>query len=93
MTIVGEPIGDHLSFWAEGRIVQLPESGARLLYASERHDYTTGCPEPDCHAPIRNHPIRVTSLEPNVPVPFTFADYRAGRDPGLEAVARLLQRR
>ena len=92
VTIVGEPVGDHLEFWAEGRLVELPASGATLLYASERHDYTTGCPEPECHAPIRDHPIRVTSLEPDVLVPLAFADYRAGRDPALDAVARLLGR-
>jgi hypothetical protein len=92
VTIVGEPIGDHLTFWAEGELVELPVSKARLLYATERHDYTTGCPEADCHGPIREHPIRVTSLEPDVRVPFAFADYRAGRDPALEAVARLLGR-
>ncbi len=43
--------------------------------------------------PIRDHPIRVASLDPDVLVPFAFADYRAGRDPALEAVARLLGRR
>ena len=93
MTIVGEPIGDHLEFWAEGSLVELPASGATLLYASERHDYATGCPEPDCHASIRDHPIRVTTLEPDVLAPLSFADYRAGRDPALEAVGRLLGRR
>jgi hypothetical protein len=92
VTIVGEPIGDHLEFWAEGSLVELPASGARLLYATERHDYTTGCPEPDCHAPIRDHPIRVKSLEPDLLAPLTFADYRAGRDPALAAVGRLLGR-
>ena len=92
MTIVGEPVDDHLEFWAEGCLVELPASGATLLYASERHDYTTGCPEPECHAPIRDHPIRVKSLEPDVPVPLAFADYRAGRDAALDAVARLLGR-
>ena len=62
LTIVGEPIGDRLEFWAEGDIMQLPGLGAMLLYATERHNYMTGCPEPDCHAAIRDHPIRVISL-------------------------------
>ncbi len=93
VTIVGEPTGDHLEFWAEGGLVELPASRAQLLYATERHNYTTGCPEPDCHAPIRDHPIRVTTLEPDVLVPFAYADYRAGRDSALEAVARVLGRR
>ena len=34
LTIVGEPIGDRLEFWAEGDIVVLPGLGALMLYAS-----------------------------------------------------------
>ena len=67
LTIVGEPIGDRLEFWAEGDIMQLPGLGAMLLYATERHNYMTGCPEPDCHAAIRDHPIRVASSQPDLP--------------------------
>jgi hypothetical protein len=64
LTIVGEPIGDRLEFWAEGDLLRLPGVGAMLLYATERHNYMTGCPEPDCHAAIRDHPIRVATLQP-----------------------------
>ncbi|MDQ4087666.1 MAG: S41 family peptidase [Pseudomonadota bacterium] len=92
LTIVGEPIGDRLEFWAEGRMVHLPGLGAMLLYATERHNYMTGCPEADCHASIRDHPIRVATLQPDVPAPLSFADYRAGRDPAMEAIARLIRR-
>jgi hypothetical protein len=90
VTIVGEPVGDGLSFWAEGALLELPDSGGVLLYATERHDYRTGCPEADCHDAIRRHPIRVASLEPDVLAPLAFADYRAGRDPAMEAVAASL---
>jgi hypothetical protein len=86
LTIVGEPIGDRLEFWAEGDIMQLPGLGAMLLYTTERHNYVTGCPEPDCHAAIRNHPIRVVTLEPDLPATMTFAAFRAGRDPAMEAI-------
>ncbi|HTU10824.1 MAG TPA: hypothetical protein VMG08_07975 [Allosphingosinicella sp.] len=86
LTIVGEPIGDRLEFWAEGDILPLPGLGAMLLYASERHNYVTGCPEPDCHAAIREHPIRVRSLQPDIAAPITWADFRAGRDPALAAI-------
>jgi C-terminal processing protease CtpA/Prc len=90
--IVGEPIGDHLEFWAEGGIMELPVSKAYLLPATERHNYVTGCPEADCHRSIREHPIRVQSLEPDITAPLTYADYRAGRDPALEAVRKALGR-
>ena len=61
LTIVGEPVGDRLEFWAEGDIMTLPGLGAMLLYATERHNYMTGCPEDDCHGSVRTHPIRVRS--------------------------------
>jgi hypothetical protein len=93
LTIVGEPIGDRLEFWAEGDILPLPGLGAMLLYASERHNYMTGCPEPDCHAAIREHPIRVRSLQPDIPTTLSWADYRAGRDPAMAAIAADITRR
>jgi hypothetical protein len=93
LTIVGEPIGDRLEFWAEGDIMQLPGLGAMILYANERHNYMTGCPERDCHGSIREHPIRVRSLQPDIPVALTWADVQAGRDPAMIAIARDIARR
>jgi len=90
VTIVGEPIGDFLEYWAEGEFLLLEKSKAAVLYASERHNYTTGCQEPDCHGSIREHPIRVKSLEPDIAAPLSHADYRAGRDVALEAVRKAL---
>jgi hypothetical protein len=88
LTIVGEPIGDRLEFWAEGDIIQLPGLGAFMLYASERHNYMTGCPEPDCHRAIRDHPIHVPTLQPDIGTPLRFSDFLAGRDPAMEAIVR-----
>jgi hypothetical protein len=93
LTVVGQPIGDRLEFWAEGDMVMLPGLGAMLLYATERHNYRTGCPEADCHAAIRDHPIRVRSLQPDLPVALRWADFQAGRDPAMAAIARDIQRR
>jgi len=92
LTIVGEPIGDRLEFWAEGDLITLPGLGAVMLYAAERHNYITGCPEPDCHRAIRDHPIHVTSLQPDLPTPLSFADFLAGRDPAMDAIARDIRR-
>jgi hypothetical protein len=90
VTIVGEPAGDRLSFWAEGDMVELPWSGAHLLYATERHDYATGCPEADCHANIRKHPIRVKTLDPDIPAPLTIDAWLAGEDPAMTAILKVL---
>lgn len=92
LTIVGEPIGDRLEFWAEGDILRLPGLGALMLYADERHNYMTGCPEEDCHGSIRDHPIRVRSLQPDIAAPLAFADFLAGRDPAMEAILREIRR-
>jgi hypothetical protein len=88
LTIVGEPIGDRLEFWAEGDTIMLPGLGAMILYASERHNYMTGCPEADCHAGLRAHPVRVRSLQPDIATPLRWADFRAGRDPAMAAIVR-----
>jgi hypothetical protein len=90
--IVGEPVGDRLEFWAEGGVRELPGVGAKLLMATERHNYRSGCPEADCHAPIRDHPIRISSLEPDLPAPMRFSDFIAGRDPAMEAIANDVNR-
>lgn len=86
--IVGQPVGDRLEFWAEGGHLSLPGLGAMILHATERHNYRTGCPEADCHAPIRQFPIHVDSIAPDLPVLLTFPDFVAGRDPALEAIER-----
>ena len=89
--LVGEPPGDRLNFFAEGRPLTLPNSGAVVQMATERHDYRTGCRGyTDCHRYVVRYPIAVPSLEPQVPAPWTLDAYIAGRDPGLEAAAKAL---
>lgn len=90
--IVGEPVGDRLMFFAEGRSLRLKHSGLGLLPATERHDYEHGCRTfDDCHAPVRQRPIALPSLAPDLPTPWTFAAYRDGRDPAMEAVDAALR--
>jgi hypothetical protein len=91
VTLVGEAPGDRLNFFAEGSPAALPHSGAMFLVAKERHDYQTACKGySDCHRPVVTYPIAVANLDPTVPAPWTAAAYQAGRDPGMEAVARVL---
>lgn len=88
---VGEAPGDRLVFFAEGRSFVLPHVGVGLLPATERHDYRDGCASfDDCHAPVRQRPIRLATLEPDLPAPWTFDAWRDGRDPAMEAVERAL---
>ena len=93
VTIVGEMVGDRLEFWAEGRPATLPASGMMIGRATERHDYATGCkPYTDCHGNVVRNPISVRSLAPDIVAPWTLADYQAGRDPGMAAIATALRR-
>lgn len=84
--LVGEPVGDDLEFWAEGDLQVLPNSGVAFLMATERHNYQTGCPEDDCHGSIQRHPIRVESLQPEIPAFLTYSDFAAGVDRAMEAI-------
>jgi len=59
-----------------------------ILHATERHNYRTSCQEADCHGPIRKNPIRVESLQPDLPAPLRFEDFVAGRDVAMEAIAK-----
>lgn len=90
--IVGEPVGDRLEFFAEGRSITLKHSGEVLLPATERHDYRGGCKAyRDCHGHVVRRPIAVATLAPDLPAAWTFEAYRAGVDPAMEAVAQALK--
>jgi len=89
--IVGEPVGGRLNFWSEGDILVLPVSGATLLYATERHNYITGCQEDDCHNSIKRFPIRIKTLEPDHHIVRTYEDFAQGRDPSMEKVMELIE--
>jgi hypothetical protein len=92
VVIVGEHVGDRLDFHAEGDVVTLPHAGGAILYATERHDYRTGCRGiENCHGPVVRNPIAVESLAPDIEAPWTIEAYRAGRDPAMEAVAAALR--
>jgi hypothetical protein len=87
VTIVGEPVGDRLDFWAEGGSFELPNAFVLVHYATGRHVYNGPCTNlDDCFWLNYRYPVRVRSLDPDIPAPLTFAAYRDGRDPAIEAV-------
>ena len=86
LTVVGEPVGDRLDFWAEGGALALPNVGLNAYYETGRHVYDGPCDAVDCFWLNRFYPVRVDTLAPDIAAPLTFAAYRAGRDPALEAV-------
>ena len=85
--IVGENVGDRLAFWAEGGAFTLPNTFLRANYTTGRHVYDAPCADLDqCFWLNYRFPVRVSTLRPDMPAPFTFSAYREGRDPALEAV-------
>jgi len=93
VTIVGEMVGDRLEFWAEGSLARFPYSGAAASFSTERHDYRNGCRDfKDCHGSVVRNPISVSSLAPDIEAPLTIEAFIAGRDPGMEAIAKAIRR-
>ena len=62
--IVGEPVGDRLMYFSDGRPVRLPHSGLMLYTSLVRMDLHDGCRKyDDCHASI-SQPGRPTAPLP-----------------------------
>jgi hypothetical protein len=92
VTIVGEPVGDRLSFWSEGGHGCLPHAALCFNYATGHHRYDGPCNDwRTCYWLNWIYPVRVKTLAPDVTAPMSFADYLAGRDLAFDralAVAR-----
>lgn len=71
-TLVGEPTGGRPNHFGEVRSFRLPNSGATVYHSTRRFEMLPGRDAP--------------SLEPEVRVPVTWADYAAGRDPVLDVI-------
>lgn len=92
VSIVGEPVGDRMMFWAESPPYKLPVGPGTINLATERHDYTDGCRAySDCHRNVQLVPIILPTLAPDIAAPWTIEAYLAGRDPAMEAVAAALK--
>jgi hypothetical protein len=87
VSIAGEPVGDRLTFWAEGGRFVLPNVEVGVSYAAGKHDYAHTCWNVfECFWVNYLYPVRVDTLAPDVVAPLTFEAYRNLRDPALEQV-------
>lgn len=85
VVLFGQPVGDRLTFWAEGNRGCLPNAPFCFHYATGLHDYAHPCTDWDtCFWLNWIYPARTDSLEPDERITMSFADYLAGRDPAFD---------
>lgn len=82
--IVGEPVGDRLAFYSEGRRGCLPHSGICVAFQLARHDYARPCIGWNCFWVDWLFPVRVRTFQPKVLIPRRFSDWNAGHDAAYE---------
>lgn len=93
VTILGEPVGDRLEFFAEGGRGCLPNYPLCLHYETGKHDYGHSCTDVNtCFWLNWFLPLRVKTLQPDETVEMTFEDWRQGRDPVFERALALASR-
>ncbi|HSM94611.1 MAG TPA: hypothetical protein VLT91_01110 [Rhizomicrobium sp.] len=90
VTIIGEPVGDRLAFYAEGGNATLPNSKLSMGYETGKHDYAHACTDwHDCFWLNWLYPVRVNTLQPDVYAPMRFSDWNQGRDIAYERAVAL----
>jgi hypothetical protein len=87
-TIVGEPAGDELDFWAEGGNIVLPNSRLYVHYANGFHRYSRK-EYPQFRPYFAFADLNVNTIAPDVPARMTFDQYVRGEDPALQAALAL----
>jgi len=88
--ILGEPVGDRLTFYGEGNSGCLPHDDLCLHYATGMHDYAHRCNDWDrCFWLNWLFPVQVESLAPDETIEMTFTDYKMRRDPVLDRAIAL----
>ncbi len=93
VTILGEPVGDRLAFFAEGGSGCLPNYHLCMNYQTGKHDYGHPCNDWDtCFWLNWLLPLRVKTLQPDETITMSFADWRRGRDPVFERAMALATR-
>jgi hypothetical protein len=89
VTFVGEPVGDAMDFWSEGGNIVLPNSGLAAHFANGAHSYSSA----PCPQGVKCLDMNVASLKPDIPTLLSWQDYKAGRDPAMEAITQSVGRK
>lgn len=94
ITILGEPIGDSLTFWAEPKIFTLPNSGLKISASTYHHNMKTGKFTP-FKTYLKNlfRNFNSNGLDVDTLVEVSINDYIAHRDPVLEAIKKKINKK
>jgi len=85
VVIVGEPVGDRLRFWSEGRTVCLPHTKYCVQVTDGLWDLERGCAqEPGCYGDAFR--VKVRTLEPELAAALTSETWLAQTDPAMAAI-------
>lgn len=93
ITIVGEPIGDNLLFWAEPKIFKLPNSAIEVSASTYHHDLKNGR-----FKPFKTNwgnffcDFESNGLNINIPVEISINDYIAYEDPVMKTIRELIEK-
>jgi hypothetical protein len=92
--IVGERMGDREQFWAEGQKMVLPNSKVEFHNTAAWHDWKNGCSIRQisyCYLFLYQWGVPAGDLSPTLAAPISFADYMAGEDTVMKAIAPILK--
>src|SRR6185503_10950304 len=93
VSILGEPVGDRMAFFAEGRRACLPNFKMCLYYQRGKHDYQHPCTDPQvCFWLNWYYGPRVKTLDPDQTITMSYADWNAGRDPVFDRAVELARK-
>jgi hypothetical protein len=88
--IVGEDVGDRLSWWSEGNDVCAPNSKYCLHRTTGLWDLVHGSAgRPECYGD--KYDAQVETLKPDLYAPLTARTFLGGRDPAMEAIKREIE--
>jgi hypothetical protein len=90
VTIIGEPVGDRLSFFSEGSKACLPHLKLCAYPQTAKHDYQNPCNNwRECFWLNWFYPVRVKSLQPDIVAPLRFEEWSTGHDAAYETAVEL----
>ncbi len=85
IVVVGEEVGDHLKFWAEGDYYKLPNSEIEIQDSESKHDWQDNTFEIGTTFWINAfYGVGAKDLHVDEPIRLSFRDYTDRKDPILE---------